>query len=112
MAELTITDVFPNATQTADSITIPKGDLHPSLGSNPDHKAEPIIAALLWQLKVSELFPDSGFDVVSDQSISIVPNENQIFSDFDTEQEFLFRELRFRFREPYTPDVFDASIYG
>ncbi|MEM1425124.1 MAG: hypothetical protein AAGF75_01020 [Cyanobacteria bacterium P01_H01_bin.130] len=112
MSELLITDVFPGATQTADSITIPKADLHPSLGSDPNHTAEPILAALLWQLKDSEIFPDSGFDVVSPQSLSIVPNENQIQSDFDTEQEFLFRELRFRFREPYIADGFDASVYG
>ena len=112
MAELTVTDVFPNATQTATSITIPYSDLHPSLVAGPDLKAEPIIAALIWQLKESGLFPDSGLDVVSDQSISVILGQNLVNTDFDTGQEYFFRELQFRLREPYSPTTFNASIYG
>ena len=112
MSELNLTDVFPNATQTADSITIPKADLHPTLGSDPDHKAEPIIAALLWALVESGNFPDQGLEVVSPQSISFVQEENQVFRDFDTEQDFLYRAVRVRLREPYNPTSFDASVYG
>ncbi|MEM1426721.1 MAG: hypothetical protein AAGF75_09235 [Cyanobacteria bacterium P01_H01_bin.130] len=112
MTELLITDLFPGATQDEDSITIPKADLHPSLGTSSDHKAEPIIAAMLWQLYQLALFPDSGFDVVSDQSISIVPDEDNIATDFDTETVYLFRQLRFRLREPYNPAVFSAANYA
>ncbi len=112
MAELNLTDVLPGATQDADSITIPKAALHPSLGSDPDHKAEPIIAAFVWALLESGSFPDSGLEVASDQSISFVPSENQILRDFDTEQDYLYREVRVRLREPYNPTNFDAGVYG
>jgi len=77
-----------------------------------DHRLEPVLASLLWGLYERQLFPDSGFDTTSAQSISIISETETIEDDFDTGEKYLFRELRIRFREPYEPSEFRASVYG
>ena len=90
---------------------LPKIDLHPSLEPSADNTAETLLAGLLWQLYALGIFPDSGFDVLSDQSLSILAGEETIATDFDTGEKFLFRELRIRLREPYEVPGFSAGNY-
>lgn len=111
MAELALTDLFPGATQTSTSITIPKAAL-PTLTPMGDNKTEILIAAIA--IRLSQVFTQAARDADPDRSIVVeqgAPRIDRVFSATGEETQYLARELAIQFFEPYTPQPWDADAY-
>ena len=111
MSELTLIGLIPGATQTADEVTIPKAAFHPSFTAAADNTGESIWAGLIWQVHESGVLSESALEENAERNVAIVEDDPRIETDLDTGQQYLYRSLQITFREPYSPQTFNASLY-
>lgn len=77
MADPTLQDLFPGATQTADAITIPKAAFS-RLTPRADNSAQELFVALT--LRASEFFTPAARDADPDRKIEVTYDGQSIFT--------------------------------
>lgn len=111
MAELNLAELFPGATQTSTTITIPKSAL-PTLTALAENRAEALFAAMV--IRANEVFTTTARDADPTRSISVErdsPRIDRVFSSTGEESNYLVRTLSVNFYEPYTDTPWDADNY-
>lgn len=111
MAEIALTDLFPGATQTSTSITIPKAAL-PTLTPLAENKTEVLVAAIM--IRLSQVFTQEAREADLDRSIVVERGADRIdraFTATGVEIQSLARELSAQFFEPYVEQPWDADVY-
>jgi hypothetical protein len=110
MAERTLSEIFPGATQTAESLVIPKSALA-SLTPLSENRADSLIAAFLIQLKA--VLGGDTFGADPDHSIVVSPTiyERIEPDEADRTKNWLNREITITLRKPHTASPFDADDY-
>ncbi len=111
MAEVTLSELFPGASQDSTMVTIPKSAL-PTLTALADNRAESLLAAIV--IRANEIFTTTARDADPTQSITVerdTPRIDRVFSSTGTESNFLVRTLSVNFYEPYTETPWDADSY-
>ncbi|NET70565.1 MAG: hypothetical protein F6K62_06155 [Sphaerospermopsis sp. SIO1G2] len=107
MAQLELTDLFPNASQTSLSITIPKSDLGLTLATND---ADHFVAAVA--IKAKEYMTQEQYDNNFEQRVYCTDGFSQfpVKNDGTNDIQFISRQIVINLVEPDEP-TFNPENY-
>ena len=111
MAEVTLAELFPGASQDSTMVMIPKNAL-PTLTALAENRAESLLAAIV--IRSNEVFTTTARDADPTRSITVerdTPRIDRVFSTTGTESNFLVRTLSVNLYEPFVDTPWDADNY-
>lgn len=111
MAEVTLTELFPGASQDSTMVMIPKSAL-PTLTAMAENRAEGILAAIV--IRANTVFTTTARETDPDRSVTVerdTPRIDRVFSATGDETNYLVRTLNVNFYEPFVDTPWDADNY-
>jgi len=111
MAETTLAELFPGASQDSTMIMIPKSAL-PTLTAMAENRAEALLAAIV--IRANEVFTPAARDADPTRSVVIerdTPRIDRVFSSTGAESNYLVRALSVNLYEPFVDTPWDADNY-
>lgn len=111
MAEITLAELFPGASQDSTMVMIPKSAL-PTLTAADDNRAESLLAAIV--IRANTVFTPAARDADPTRSITVerdTPRIDRVFSATGEETNYLVRTLNVNFYEPFVDTPWDADNY-
>jgi len=111
MAEITLAEIFPGASQDSTMVMIPKSAL-PSLTAIAENRGEQLMAAIV--LRAAAVFTEAARAADASRSIVVERGSTRIDRTFDSlgnEAQWKSDPFEFQLFVPYTPEPINADNY-